>query len=449
MTIFDIKLKIRNNKIIVKNVLGALLVRGGSMLLSLISMPLYMQYFNDNLLLGVWFTLLIVLNWILNFDLGVGNGLRNNLTKALSRGDRTAARAYISSAYILFGLIVSCIALVVIPLSYYISWDDILNISPDIISYKCLREGIIITLCGIIFSFVLRLINPILYALQRAALPNALALVGTLLQILFLVFYKSQNTPGENFIILAWVHVISINVPPLFASMIVFFTSLKDCLPSFRFYSKVSASQIFSLGIIFFILQLLYMVISTTNEAFISHFFSPENVVDYQVYIRLFSIAGSLITLAMVPIWSAVTKAYAERNYMWILKLYRLLNVMAIIFIMMQLLVIPFLQIIVNFWLQDNAIDINYSYALYFALYSAIFIWVGVQSSIVAGLGDLKVQFWCYVFAVIFKIALVVAVAQMTSKWISIIIISILSLLPYCVIQPIYIKRKLNALANV
>ena len=70
------------NTIIYKNVIGAFAVKGASLILSLFTMPAYMRFFEDEQILGVWFTLLSVLSWILNFDLGIGNGLRNNLTSA-------------------------------------------------------------------------------------------------------------------------------------------------------------------------------------------------------------------------------------------------------------------------------------------------------------------------------------------------------------------------------
>ena len=78
----------KNDKIIYKNVLGALLVKGGALIVNLFTLPAYIKYFNQNEVLGVWYTVLSLLNWILTFDLGIGNGLRNHLTEALANGNR-------------------------------------------------------------------------------------------------------------------------------------------------------------------------------------------------------------------------------------------------------------------------------------------------------------------------------------------------------------------------
>ena len=204
MVLIDLYRKFNHNRSLIYNIIGTFAVKGGTMLLSLISMPLYMNYFENNILLGVWFTMHTVLSWILVFDLGIGNGLRNHLTTALAQNDRDNARAYISSAYIMFGAFVAALSLLVLGLSHVVSWNSILNVPEHVIHPADLHRGVNITLVGIIFSFILRLINPVLYALQKSALPNFLAFVGSLLQVAFLYFYTAEKGDlGHNFIILA------------------------------------------------------------------------------------------------------------------------------------------------------------------------------------------------------------------------------------------------------
>ena len=99
MTYHNIKTKIQNNKSIVINVLGAFIIKGLGLIVNLIALPLYISYFNDNAVLGVWFTILSVLNWILSFDVGIGNGLRNHLTVALTNKDYEEGKRLISSSY--------------------------------------------------------------------------------------------------------------------------------------------------------------------------------------------------------------------------------------------------------------------------------------------------------------------------------------------------------------
>lgn len=84
MKVLDAK-TIKNNKGIVANIVAAFGIKGLGMIVNMLSMPLYIDYFGNNMILGLWFTILTVVNWILSFDVGIGNGLRNHLTKALSK----------------------------------------------------------------------------------------------------------------------------------------------------------------------------------------------------------------------------------------------------------------------------------------------------------------------------------------------------------------------------
>lgn len=71
---------------------GAFAVKSVSLCLSLFTMPAYIRFFQNQTVLGVWFTIVSVLNWILFFDLGLGNGLRNMLPDAIEKRCSTCER---------------------------------------------------------------------------------------------------------------------------------------------------------------------------------------------------------------------------------------------------------------------------------------------------------------------------------------------------------------------
>ena len=43
-----------NDKIVLLNILGSFLVKGGSLFLNLFTIPAYMRFFNDNAVYGIW-----------------------------------------------------------------------------------------------------------------------------------------------------------------------------------------------------------------------------------------------------------------------------------------------------------------------------------------------------------------------------------------------------------
>lgn len=447
--ITSIKKVYLNNKGLILNILSAFIIKGLGLIINLVSMPLYITYFDDNLVLGLWFTLLSVLNWILSFDIGIGNGVRNHLTVAISRKDKVECKRLISSGYFVLSILTIALTVLLFTLIPYFDLHSFFNVPNSVIDSQYLATSVIIISLGILVSFFFRIISSILYALQLASANNLIHLVTSILLVVYLCFdYQSYNL-NEKLLIISLAYAIIINIPLLFASIWVFlFSKVRDCKPNIYFITKKNSKQVLSLGIIFFIVQVLYMIITVTNEWFISKFFSPEYCVEYQAYFRIFSLVGSLFLLALAPVWSAVTKAYAEKNYRWIIKLQRLLNYLALAFSIFQLILVPLIQPLFDLWLGKGVIEVDYKTAFIFLLYGTITIWISIESTVVAGLGLLKTQLWGYSFAVLCKIILVILISKTSDCWSIVIFATAIGLLPYCIIQPLKIRNLLSKMES-
>ena len=141
------------------------------------------------------------------------------------------------------------------------------------------------------------------------------------------------------------------------------------------------------------------MIISSTNEFLISYLTNPSAVVDYQVYNKIFNLVSSLFALALVPLWSAVTKAQAENKYTWIKKLSNTLLLMLGIACIGMLAIVPFLQTLISFWLGHSAIEIKSGYAIIFVFSNSIFILHNVNTSLANGMSYFKTQIIWMTFA--------------------------------------------------
>lgn len=428
------------DKIIYINVLGAFAVKGASLLVSLFTMPAYMRFFTDQQILGVWFTMLSVLTWILNFDLGVGNGLRNKLVEALTSNDRNAAREYISSAYFLIGLLM----LLLLGVGYYAipycQWHSFFNISGNTISDNVLISAVRNVYISILLQFFLRLVTAILYALQKSSVNNFITLIISLLQLIFALIAPTRSSE-ESLSLFSVAYIFCANVPLAVATVVVFVTSLKDIRPSWRFVRKDRAQQVLSLGGVFFICQLLYMFITATDEFFISRYTGPANVVEYQIYNKVFSLFSTIFLLAITPIWSAVSKAAAENDYLWMKKLNKNLLKMSALIAILEFLMLPFSQLLINIWLGSQAIQVNYWYAACFAFYGSMMVLQSSVSTIGNGLGMLNIQAICYAIGLAFKFLIIHFGIASTGLWIMVTLANGMILIPYCIAQEISIKR--------
>lgn len=430
-----------NNRIVIVNVIGAFGVKGLAMIVSLFTMPAYIRFFGDEKALGLWFTMVSVLNWILNFDLGIGNGLRNHLASAVATNDKENAKKYLSSAYIAVGAICLILSAVLFVVFGFVNWNFVFNIKEDIVSAEALLLSVRIVFIGIILQMFVRLISSVLYAIQKSSATNLLQLCVTVLTLLCVLLIPGKSN-DENMVTMAFVHCVACITPSLVATIIVFSgKKMRGMIPAFSAFSMSHAKAVLSLGGVFLIVQIAYMVIMNTNEYLITFLSGNENVVDYQVYNRLFALGSTVFSLALTPIWSAVTKATAEKNMAWVKSLYKKLVLLGLVFCVLEFLLVTVLQFVVNIWLGENAITVDVMYALVFAMMGSTMIMSSVLASIANGLGLLKPQLICYTIGAVAKPFVAWGLVSLTGSWIGVIIANVISVSLYCVVQPILFHK--------
>ncbi len=422
------------------NTFAAFGVKGLALVVHIFTMPIYMRYFSDQQVLGVWYTVLSVLTWILSFDFGIGNGLRNQLTDALTHEDKLRIRKLISSSYFLIGAVVVILMIAGVAIIPFANWNMFFNIDKNLISAETLQAVVRYAFIGIALQFFFRLINSVLYALQKSAINNLLALISSVLQFSYALLAPVESA-DENLRRFAFAYLICSNIPLVITTVIVFLGKMRFFRPSLQYFEWSCAKGILSLGGIFFLCQVMYMIIVNTNEFFISAYTDPANVVPYQIYYKLFSLGSSLYMIGLTPIWSAVSRAVAEKDSLWLQRLNRTICKFSIVACICEFALILPLQWIINFWLGEEAIQVNYAYALCFALFGASMIFQSGVSTIVCGVGKMKAQAICYVVAVAIKLISIYFLLPATGSWIIVVLVNALILIPYCIIEQINLNR--------
>lgn len=432
---------------IIRNIVISFGVKGLSILVGFITLPVYIKFFINESVLGIWLTLISMLVWIFTFDLGIGNGLRNQLTKMLTKGEKKEAQVLISSAYISSSVI--CIIIIGI-LNFSLSFVKLLDffkVDSMVISEEYLNISVRILLIGVLFQFVLKLINSILLAMQKAAIPSLLTLTTNIL-LLIIMYVLPVSTVENNFLIISIIYSVVTNVPLLIATIILFGSSLKELKPSlFKFDFNVAKSTI-KLGIAFLWLQLMAMIISNTNNFLISAFIGANEVVEFQIYYRLFSLISTLYMIGIIPIWSSVTEAASTKDYNWIVLLRRRLYIIMGIAVLGEVVVLLFSKSLITLWVGASYATITFQGAIIIGIFDIVNIWSTVNASIGNGLGKLKNQFIFLTIGAVINIPLSYLLSQIYQSWIAIVFANLLSILPYCITETYstskFLKNKVN-----
>jgi len=377
---------------------GSVVYKALAMLASFLAIPLMIQYLGEEQF-GVWSTLLTVMSWIVFFDLGVGNGLRNKVAEALAKNDKLEAAQYISSGYSLIGLMALLVWAVVTGVSYFLPWQAIFN--TQAISEDTLRLTVQVGVFFVVLNFWIGLICAILGAVQKTSITALGQLISNFVALLF-VFLLTKKFDA-SIIHLAWAYGASLVIANLGLSWWFFHVQPelrpKPSLESWR------VRPLLGLGFQFFAIQIAVLIIFTTDKILITQLFGPEYVTQYDIVFKLFSVITFAHTLISAPLWSAYTDAYHRSDFVWIrnmlnkqLKIYFLVTIAT-------LGLIIFARSIINLWIGYE-FEVPFSLLMFMGLLILISVWNNIFGVLLGGIGKIRLGSIYTIFTALLNIPL-------------------------------------------
>jgi O-antigen/teichoic acid export membrane protein len=419
--------------------------KGSSLILSFFLTPLYFNYFENQVVLGGWFTVLSILNWIIYFDLGIGNGLRNRLSVSFYKNNEIETRQIISSTYIIMFIILSSFLILGFILIYIVDINSILGIPKELVGSKILKYSTVILLIGIFLSFYLNLTTSIMHSLQMSGLTGSFSLITNVL-ILFFILFFDNTTIERKFLYLAITFSISVSLPLVVATIWIFWKKLKIYRPNIAYYNRSVSKAMIKLGGAFFWIQIGLMVINSTDQVIITQLFGSSKVVEYQIYHKIFYLAITMFSLVSNPLWASISKASSEGRVIWIKKIKNKMYLYAIIFSFFVIFITVFNQYIFDIWLQNDSIKVKLTYSIVFLVYSIIMVWTLTVTAIANGLNYLKIQLYVISFGMLLKIPFIYILYNVYDSWIIIVLVNTLIMGANMIFNAVYIERKLHRL---
>ncbi|MDE6110000.1 MAG: LPS biosynthesis flippase, partial [Muribaculaceae bacterium] len=185
--------KNKRTNLAVKNIGVSLLLKGGSILITFILVPLTLGYLNSYEY-GIWLTLNSVLSWIYLLDIGMGNGLRNKLTEALAHQDYERGKIYVSTAFCFMALIIVAFYCLFLVAQIFLDWYSILNVDPE--KVPGLNSIVTIVFGFVCVSFLFKMVGNIYMAHQIPAANDLMLFIGNVLS-LTIIYILTRTTEGS------------------------------------------------------------------------------------------------------------------------------------------------------------------------------------------------------------------------------------------------------------
>jgi len=383
-----------------KNIFFSILIKGFSIAISLILVPLTINYINPTQY-GIWITLSSIIGWFSFFDIGLGNGLRNKLAESIAAGDLTNAKIYVSTTYAILSIIIGIILVIFLIINPFLDWTKILNTPAEMA--KELRLLALIVFTFFCIQFVLKLLTTIITANQEPALASFYNLLGNIFSLL-IIYILTKTTEG-NLVYLGTVFSITPVLVLAISSIWLFRSRFRSYAPSVRFVKFRYASDLMNLGVKFFIIQIASIVIYQTSNFIIAQLFGPEQVTPFNIAYKYFSVITMGFSIIMMPFWSAFTEAWVKRDVVWIKNVIKKLIRLWVMISLGAIIMLVFSNFVYRIWVGTE-ITVPVSVSVVIAVYSILNTWCSIFAQFLNGVGKIKLQLYSGTFGAIINIPL-------------------------------------------
>lgn len=306
------------SKMLKSNILYSAILKVIGLITSLLVVTITLNYLNSELY-GVWLTITSILYWFSFFDIGLGNGMRNYLTEAVSKGNYKEAQSYLSTTIIALTIIASIIAIVGFILLKLLNLNSVFN--TNTISNTELQNVLFVAIGFTLILFVLKNIGYVFVALQKYALWDFINTLGNIIGLL-IIFLLTKFTNGKLIYV-----VFAFTCTPAIIyilAAIPIFSKYPEFRPTIQSFRKDFLSTIVGKGLGFFLIQITScLVIYGSSNLFITQFCGPESVTTYNIAYKFFNLLAIGYLVFISPMWNAYTDAYVKQDFNWIEKAFK------------------------------------------------------------------------------------------------------------------------------
>lgn len=422
-----------------KQVKISLLYKVFAMFLSFYAVRLSLDYLGINNF-GIWSVILSILNWIVFFDFGIANGVKNKVAQSRAVNNVDKTRALISTGYIALFAFCFLTYSLLFALSSYIDWQAVF--SSQLYSNDFFVTLIRLSLFFILFNFWLTLINQLVNAYQQSSLTVFSQFCSLVISVILLLYIS--NIYGANLLYMALIYGVSISTGNLIITF-KFFKQHQVIRPYLKSFSIIHVKSIFALGGRFFILQLIVLFILSTDKILIANLLGVEAVSSYEVIYRYFSLLLVFHTLINAPLWPMYTDAYYKKDYKWLLKSIRRLDVLLFAYLGGIIILSLSGEYILSIWIDNEKLVISFSNFLFIGGMIIMYLFYTSYAYLSNGIEKTKLQLYAGLFGAGINIPLTILFVKKFNMGINgVALATSLSFAVFAILGRVFLEKKIK-----
>lgn len=427
--------------VVKRNILGSILIKGLSILVSLILVPMTLGYLSSELY-GVWLTLSSIVVWLGFFDIGFTQGLRNRLAEALALNDTERGKALVSTTYAIMVLIFIPLMLLIWCAIPWVDWCSLLRVSPQ---YEGeIRQALYVLGACFSLHMIIGVFSSVVAAYQKVALSSSFTVMGNIISLV-IIYILTKTIPASLTYMALTLSLMPI-VVTLVASIFLYSTKFRAVSPSLKSADKKYVRQLFGLGVKFFLINIQVVILFQTTNILISNISGPNDVTSYNIAYKYINIALMLYNIILTPLWPAFTDAYTKKDFSWMNSIYKkMMKVWALSSLIIILMAVAS-PVAYKLWIGNKAV-IPFAMTALVSIYTIIHSFFHLPITLINGIGCVKLQTYVTILGLICHIPLSYFLGQFVGGY-GVLLSMIIIVSIYSVCFTVQIKKILNHTAE-
>ena len=373
-----------------------------SLILTFINVRLMISYLGKNIY-GDWVAISSIVSWMNAGDFGVGNGLRNEISKFYAQKNNRGINSAIYSTNILF-CIISIIMFCIIIL---VGW---LMGRFNIISVNYYLPLIIMSLFFSVSLFFGRA-QSIALGIQKSwyiSLANAISVSISIICYLAISFVGLK----PDLMVCAYIYGLTLLLPLFVVIIFLRFFDNIGTRDKQSVFDKEFVRRVLNSGIKFYVLQLTSLVLFSTDNVLVVYFFGSSEVTRYSLINQVYTVGTSIFYILINSFWSGVAIHYEKKEIKWITNNIRKIYIYLLVFSVGVVFVSIVFNKLVFWWIGDATISYNYLIVLVFAVYCLFDCLQSIFGGFNYGIGNIEMIMYLGIFSAIVNIPLSILFAK-------------------------------------
>src|ERR1035437_1470827 len=280
---------------------------------SFITVPLVVGYLGNERY-GMWLTMSSLVATLGPMDLGIGFGLLTVVSDAYGRDDKEAARRAISTAIAMLSMI-AALAVVAFCIAYFlIPWARVFNVSSPTAASEAAPAAAVL-LGAFALGLPLGIVGQVQLAHQSGYISSAWAIAGNLGSfVAMIVIIMVHGSLPLLVLALTFVGLVAAALNGWF----LFRRQRPWLMPRLRDVDLRAGRVLLKTGAFFIVLQLAGMVAYQIDNIVISQILGASAVPEYAIPVKIFTLAPTLLSFALMPLWPAYRESMARGDAAWV-----------------------------------------------------------------------------------------------------------------------------------